>query len=413
MEIIMNNKSKKSNKTDIKSIKFHADFMAFANDGHTQNILEEAARKIWKDCPIAEADYPVAQEFLNKKGFPNLLLIDLSDEIDLVGTAEKIVEQAGPNNMVIAIGSENEVSLYRELLEVGLTEYLVKPVTAHEAHRAIHRALDKKHQAEKSEEEKKHEQIVFIGTRGGVGVSTLCVNTAWTLAEEMNHDTALIDLDPHFGTTALALDLQPCSGLRDALKRPERLDDLLLSSAMADVTKKLSVLAMEENPNGEIRIDPLAASFISETTKAQKHYTIVDLPRTSVQLYDSLFAKTEHLVIVSDLSLSGIRDCVRLKKIAHKINPKMAIHYVVNRAQDTNAQISQKDFERGIGEKVEVFIPDDPKAIGKAANAGCAVAKIDSHAKSVVAIKKFCESFSVAKAGSGSGWIAKLLKGGA
>lgn len=389
--------------------KFHKEFMAFASDEHTAKILEEAARKTWNDCPVIQSKFDVSFDTIKKIGCPDILLIDLSDEErDVRELAEQIVTLASDKKMVIAIGLENEVSLYRDLLEIGLTDYIVKPVTAHEVHKAINRALDEQAKSVENEEEI-HEQILFIGTRGGVGCSTLAANAAWILAEELNYNTSLIDFDIHYGTAALSLDIQPCSGLRDALKRPDRLDDLLLSSSMANVTKKLSVLATEENPNEEIRVDPKAAAFISQFAKNKSSYTIIDCPRTSVQLYESLFLKTDHLMIVSDLSLAGIRDAVRLKKIAKKIAPKMKIYFVINRQMDIHSQVSEKDFERGIDDKISFVIPDDPKPVGKAANAGCAISKIDNNAKSVLAIKNLCQTFSRRNAPSKQNWLSKIM----
>ena len=76
-------------------------------------------------------------------------------------------------------------------------------------------------------------RIAVIGTRGGVGATSVAANLAWLLAEETKLKTALIDLDLWFGTVALSLDIEPTRGLREALENPARIDSLFVSSATA------------------------------------------------------------------------------------------------------------------------------------------------------------------------------------
>ncbi|MFX7776306.1 hypothetical protein ABTJ98_19930, partial [Acinetobacter baumannii] len=64
--------------------------------------------------------------------------------------------------------------------------------------------------------ERPHSSIAVIGTRGGVGASSIATSLAWLTSSKINRTTALLDLDVHFGTGALALDLEPGRGLTDA-----------------------------------------------------------------------------------------------------------------------------------------------------------------------------------------------------
>ena len=74
--------------------------------------------------------------------------------------------------------------------------------------------------------------IGFIGARGGVGSSSLAVNTAYNLARQYDEDVLLIDLDLAFGTAALALNLNPMENVAAALDQPDRLDEVLMERFM-------------------------------------------------------------------------------------------------------------------------------------------------------------------------------------
>src|SRR3546814_12142741 len=84
-----------------------------------------------------------------------------------------------------------------------------------------------------------------IGVRGGVGGSTVASSLAWLLAEKEHRSTALLDLDVHFGTGAMAFDLEPGRGLTDELENPSRIDGLFIERAMVRATERLAVPSAE------------------------------------------------------------------------------------------------------------------------------------------------------------------------
>ena len=69
--------------------------------------------------------------------------------------------------------------------------------------------------------------------RGGVGTTTLGINTAFIMADRLPRRTALVDMDIYAGNIALALDIEPTRGLREAFDDPERVDQTFLQNAMA------------------------------------------------------------------------------------------------------------------------------------------------------------------------------------
>lgn len=395
---------------DIDQWQFDADFMGFVTDEHSLNMVKDATSDLFKGAKLYQAPLKAVYHFLKQNGLPDIVLLDLSAENDLRAAAQALTAIDKKAHLVV-IGRENEIELYRDLMEIGVADYLVKPVTAHETQRVINRIMDAKQAALMDEDQDLYEQILVMGCRGGVGTSTVATNLAWILSEELNNQTCLFDLDVHFGTAALLLDLQPCAGLRDALKKPERLDKLLLSSSASKMTKKLSVLALEESPNSELRVDPSAANMICNFLEEDNRFAVIDLPRTAIHLFEPMMKKASHLLLVSDLSLAGIRDTVRLKKLAKQHNPKMHVEIIINRHMDNHCHVQYKDFERGIGGKISYLIPDDPKAMAKSANAGVAIAKLDKRAKSAEAIRQIARGFSsAAKSKQKTGWLNKILK---
>jgi pilus assembly protein CpaE len=141
--------------------------------------------------------------------------------------------------MVIATGVANDVALYRDLKNSGIYEYLVKPIQP-EALKAV--VLEAASGGTKVEAEAGKPVLMVVGTRGGVGASTVAINIAGTLARQ-GKKTILLDLDLQFGSIALTLDIDPGHGLREALDRPERVDSMFLNSSAVKVGENLYVLA--------------------------------------------------------------------------------------------------------------------------------------------------------------------------
>ena len=99
---------------------------------------------------------------------------------------------------------------------------------------------------------KRHISTAVIGTRGGVGASTLATSLAWLFSADDKMPTALLDLDVHFGTGALALDLEPGRGLTDAIENPGRIDGLFIERAMIRANDHLAILSAEAPMNSPL-----------------------------------------------------------------------------------------------------------------------------------------------------------------
>ena len=118
-----------------------------------------------------------------------------------------------------------------------------------------------------------------IGVRGGVGASTIATSLAWLMGDKAGRSTALLDLDVHFGTGALALDLEPGRGLTDAIENPSRIDGLFIERAMVRANEKLCVLSAEAPINQPMLTDGSAFYQLQEEIRHAFESTVLDLPR--------------------------------------------------------------------------------------------------------------------------------------
>ena len=194
--------------------------------------------------PCRQADLSLFAQMLESAAPPKTAVVDIDGHEDPGAVVARLVSLCGPASTILAIGSANDVGLYRRITGAGAVDYLVKPLTAETLNPALASALRGGGGAKAQAREARI--IVVMGTRGGVGASTIAMNIGWLVAHEFGRRVALLDLDLQYGTSALALDLEPGRGLRDIVSSPQRVDSLMIASSMAAESESFSILGGEE-----------------------------------------------------------------------------------------------------------------------------------------------------------------------
>lgn len=303
---------------------------------------------------------------------PKVAVVDVDGQTDPVMATQRLVSLCGADCKIITLGSANDVGLYRRIVAAGAIDYLVKPITADLVRQAMTSAL-KKGGADKGGE-RSAKIVAVIGMRGGVGASTVAMNTAWMMAHELDRHVALLDLDLQFGTSALALDIEPGRGLRDIVGSPQRVDGLMIASSMMPESDKFSVLGAEEAVDEFIVIDNSAIAALVKEMKSNFDVIIIDLPRHLVATQKRLLVSAQDIVLVSELSLAGIRDTLRFRTALNGLECSGVVTVVGSRTNAGKAgQVDAAAFEKGAQVKIDLFVPEDVKTMTLAANKGKAL----------------------------------------
>ena len=236
-------------------------FVAYVCDETTAEALRPIASEMgWAQEKIHKGGLRNAVQSLSVSASPTILFVDLSESGDPLNDINALAEVCEPGTVVIAAGQVNDVRLYRDLVVSGIQDYLLKPLSPDMLREAFTHAqtmLNAPKAADLSTE-RPHCSTAIIGARGGVGASTIATSLAWILSERGKRSTALLDLDVHFGTGALALDLEPGRGLTDAIENPSRIDGLFIERAMVKSSETLSVLSAEAPISSPVMTDGAA-----------------------------------------------------------------------------------------------------------------------------------------------------------
>jgi pilus assembly protein CpaE len=292
------------------------------------------------------------------------VIVDVRDSYDAVDDLAALQAVLPRHCRLIAIAERMSAGLQRDMADAGAYAVLdvqLQPDALDAVFGPVEAAEEKPGPTGRTRN--RGRVVGVLGTRGGVGATTTAVGLAWLLAHELGRETALLDLDPFFGSLALALNLEPGDGLRQALERPSRLDSVFIDRAVRKVGDRLYVLSAELTLDQPGEQDPKAPLALIESLRRQFERVVIDMPRGNLAWQSMILSKADEVVLVTDLSLAGARDTMRLLAFARHCSTSSRIRVLVGGArQPQNDMLDINEFRRTVGAPVEASIPFDPRA---------------------------------------------------
>jgi pilus assembly protein CpaE len=341
--------------------------IAALQDQATIDRVQGVIRDLQLDDEFTVADtLDSALRRIRSGATPRVLVVDLGESTAPIAEVSAARAVGGADLKLVVLGTVNDVGLFRDLLSAGASDYLVKPSTRE----ALAAVLDKKAAPLGTSPDGLGEVIVFAGSRGGVGTTTAAVGCAWIMAAERGERVALVDLDLHFGTVALKLDLEPGSGLYEALEQPSRIDSLFIERAMIKVSDQLRVLASETSATQHLSVDAGATDLLLHELRRKFPRIVIDLPRGAGPMQRVVLAAANHVVVLCERNLAGLRDTIRLQTLMREQAPQARVWLIEAGASGERALVSRSEFEKGIGKSLDASISYDAKSAGAAANSG-------------------------------------------
>ena len=358
-------------------------FQAYACDDNSAHIIRSVAVEMgWEQERVYKGGLRNAVQSLSVSSSPYILFVDMSESSDPLNDINGLAEVCEPGTIVIACGQVNDVRLYRDPLAGGIKDYLRKPWSA-EHMREPCSSAQTAFLAPRMEGSDTHSQIAtaVLGVRGGVGASTVATSLAWLLSEQAGRATALLDLDLHFGTGALTLDLEPGRGLIDAIENPSRIDGLFIERAMVRASDKLALLSAEAPIHQPMMTDGGAFHQLEEEFRSAFEASVIDMPRHMLIQFPQLMADYNLGVIVTEITLAGARDTIRMLSWMRSNAPQMKVLVLANKVQANALEISRKDFEQSIERKIDITLPFDMRLAAQAAKLGKPLAEVAKSSK--------------------------------
>jgi pilus assembly protein CpaE len=334
---------------------------------------------VWLEAECARYEYffEVIQQSM-----PDLAIVALDADKN---KALQMISQLAveyPTLPILTISYDHQALL--QSLQKGAKYFLTHPVGLEDMLNALRRALGEagssgEHQSFGSPTLRAtgaSSMIAVLGSRGGVGTTTLAVNLAATLAADPNNATALIDLDLALGDADIALEVSGYENISisDLARNIERLDMSFLRRAMArHEASGLSILRHPLEIAESSIVHEQHVERILNLLKISYTHLILDLSKSLLPTDLMALRMADLILLVAQLELSSLRNVVRL---IHCLNSDESlgekIRVVINRlgADAVEEGISLKKAEEVIGKPIFWQIPNDTKAVIGARVAG-------------------------------------------
>jgi pilus assembly protein CpaE len=326
---------------------------------------------VWLEAECARYEYffDVVQQSM-----PDLAIVALDgDKPRALGLVGELATHY-PRMPMLTVSSDSQALL--QSLQRGARHFLTQPVTLEDLVGALRRSLNDAPQSERpgaapaQAVPKTAGQIISVlGSRGGVGCTSIAVNLAATLAASPENSVALIDLDLAMGDADIAIELPGNDNISmgDLARNIERLDMNYLRRAL--VKHPDTGLAVLRHPMEIHEIGGIHEGHVERILNLLRiSYTHLVLDLSKALLPTDLMAlrMSSLVLLVAQLELSSLRNVVRL---IHSLSPEGdlgdKLRVVVNRAGSDILEdgITVKKAEEVIGKPIYWQIPNDAKAM--------------------------------------------------
>jgi pilus assembly protein CpaE len=288
---------------------------------------------------------------------PDVVIADVRGSARLP-TALLALKLRHPGTAVVLLASTLDPMLMLEAMRAGINECVAEPITVATLGDALARVLaGRGGQA--------GEMFAFVGAKGGVGTTTLAVNVATALAR--SGSTLVIDLHPSLGDAALLFGAEPRFSVADAVDNTHRLDQSFFEGLAVHTDAGPWLLASPEQPSlHAIELSRLRLRL--EFAARHYRYTVLDVPRTSRPVLESLSAATS-VVVVTSQELASVRAASRLSDMLRRRYGREKTSVVLTRF-DAGSEIGKDDIEVAVHGEIRFTFPSDYHHAVEAFNLG-------------------------------------------
>ena len=306
---------------------------------------------------------------------PNVVILESENRSeDILAGLDQLANYCDAGTRVIIIGRMNDVTLYRELVRRGVSDYLISPVGVLQIVRAVcglFSAPDAKPVGR---------IIAVVGAKGGVGASTIAHNIAFSVARDLTLDSVVTDLDLAFGTAGLDFNQDPPQGIAEAVFSPDRIDTAFVDRLLAKCTDHLNLLAAPATLDRVYDFGADAFEAIFDSLRATVPCVVLDVPHQWTGWTKQTLIGADDILIVAAPDLANLRNTKNLYDFLKAARPNdRPPRYCLNQVGvPKRPEIKAADFAKALDDEPMAIIPFEPQLFGAAANNGQMIAEISS-----------------------------------
>lgn len=288
-----------------------------------------------------------------------VLVVDIADHPHPLAALLELATQCGPACRIVALGVQDDVVLYRQLLSAGIFDYLLKPLRLDILADTLARAEEDRPLGQGGVV-RAGRTVAVVGTSGGVGTSTLITALGQWLAQVQHTPTVLVDFDRRQSDLPLLLGLEADAGLAHLLEAPSidprLLQRTLLNGSVGTTASRLQLLA--QRPGPETAIAPERVLELGAALCQLFSLSLWDLPSHRPCGSDEVLSHADIRIVLTELNVQGARNTQRLLSDIGDESDGQQLLLVSSSTHHTGpAVLSAEQFESFVGRTINAHLP--------------------------------------------------------
>jgi pilus assembly protein CpaE len=305
---------------------------------------------------------------------PDLAVVDIRCGTSTAAEAIERLRAAWPSASIFAVASTAEPDQILQAMRAGANEYLAwdqggPGAQIDEAfHTALKRTVDRNRPAKDSA--RSGVTLSFFGAKGGVGTTTLAVNSAIEIARLSKRPTLIVDLHQFLGEVTLFLGVRPRFTVIDALDNLHRIDQEFLRELVVKHKSGLDILAGGDQIDRPGPQDAPAIEQLLQTLGRSYDFIVIDAGAITGPAADAAVFAADTVYLVANPDVASIRNAHRLVDRFEQLGAgKDRLRILLNRMSEQH-QIAPKQIETTLGHSLHMMFPSDYSVVSAAMNSG-------------------------------------------
>jgi pilus assembly protein CpaE len=306
---------------------------------------------------------------------PDLAVVDMRSSPSAALDAIERMRASWPAASIFAVASSAEPDQILRAMRAGANEYLAWSPHGDglaELDEAFHTALKRTVERARPGKDSARSGVMlsFFGAKGGVGTTTLAVNSAIEISRLSKRPTLVVDLHQYLGEVALFLGVRPRFTLVDAIDNLHRMDAEFLRELVVRHKSGLDILAGGDQVDRPGPHDAPAIEQLLQMLGRSYDYIVVDAGAVTGAVAEVAVFAANTIYLVANPDIASVRNAHRMVDRFEQLGAnKDRVRILLNRMSDQH-QIGPKQIESTLGHNVHMMLPSDYGVVSGAMNSG-------------------------------------------
>lgn len=333
------------------------------------NFLQARLQQTGLAQPVGEWLPSIGIQPAPGEAVPDVILLDLVGAPEPYFLFAAHLRQLFPSIRIIACAAMEwpDPQILLHAMRSGVQEFLPKPVEVGALRDVLSRYAK---ETETSNAPLAQKLIAVMGSKGGVGTSTVAVNLAVQLRQLTNKRVALLDFARPLGHICLMLNLQPRFSLRDAVENVDRLDPHFFGGLLAHHKTGIEVLAGTSHAEEWSKLPVAALARVVGVAHADFDYLVLDGGVLDPSEWNAILRPARAILLVAETSLISLWS---LERHFAAINAagidSRRVQIIVNRWRRHDEE-ALENVEANLKRPIDVRLPNDHRQVSDAVTMG-------------------------------------------